>query len=349
MREIILAILIGILVIIAICISQPEQVANILSSLQHIPINTKKLRELGRKHFRHKKWYQLPHGASSLGMYNLSVRKLSRGYSGLIRASSYDGCRAMVIGTVFSYPFHILLDDEGEVLEATLLDFDYQSINKCDQLCGVTWTNGIEDARLFMYHGEEWGCANILGSPQQQHPCVNTMCIFKVSNPQQTFTLLQPPAGIDPQEKQKNWALFEHEGKLLCEYSLYPHVILEINPQTGETTALTPVQRLSSHYRLGAAPIRISYNNNEYYLGVGHVRSPGPDYTNFFYVFETQYPFTVIAISEDYKFDIKARIQFVSGISEYDNKLYVNYGIDDCDNGISIFDKNEVMKLLLKK
>jgi hypothetical protein len=42
---------------------------------------------------------------------------------------------------------------------------------------------------------------------------------------------LAPP--FEPATEEKNWALFAHEGALLCIYSFNPYIVLEINFDTG--------------------------------------------------------------------------------------------------------------------
>lgn len=348
MYALLLTIIIIVLVIIAACISYRVIEPPILVSDFSMSTNTEVLREQAQIPFTSKSLAEIPHGSNPLGMYNMSVRKIENGYSGLIRGTSCDGCRQSNPPPLFSYAYHVSLNDAGDILETTLLDLDYESLNLCRKIFG-THANGIEDAKLFMYRGQEWAIANVLGSPTQIYPCINTMCIFKVSNPQDTLRILTPPIGVNPKQKQKNWAPFEWNDKLLCEYSITPHIILEIDLETGITndfasSGKTGIDITSARsFRTGPASVYIANS----YLGIGHVQSPGtPDYTHFFYTFESEPPFALIGMTDLYKLDFRTRIQFVAGLSEYKDNIYISYGINDCENRISVFEKQKILDLI---
>lgn len=278
----------------------------------------------------------------SMSLFNLSARKEPDGFSGLIRG-------VVGLNPTFSYPYRVSLDEEGTITKLDRIEFDYNNMKGCTYNYRGVYANGIEDPRLFIFGGEEWVIANCLGSSSQPHPCVNAMCLFKLSNPQETFRILSPPEGVNPLQTQKNWAPFEWNGKLLCEYTLVPHDILEIDINTGLTEKIFTdgndhIDIKKGHsLRGGAPPILVG----DKYLGIGHTRSPGSaDYYHFFYTFEAQPPFSIIKISKQFKIDTSNLIQFVAGLSLYEDKIYISYGVGDRTNRISCYAIDEILKFI---
>ena len=263
-----------------------------------------------------------------------------------------------------------MLNSTGSVESLERIELDYDNLTNCNSKFRDVYANGIEDPRLFMFRGEEWAIANCLGSLQQQHPCVNTMCIFKLSDPMSTFRLLKCPASVDPMQVQKNWAPFQWKEKLLCEYTLHPHVILDIDTETGITTELyttttkvkgegyftlsTPnIITTSGSLRGGAPPILVNYldtvchHPDSFFLGIGHsIPSKDIGYVHFFYTFEASPPFKITSISKFFKLDKKERIQFAAGLSQENHDIYVSYGVDDCTNRIARYTIDDVLNLL---
>jgi predicted GH43/DUF377 family glycosyl hydrolase len=278
----------------------------------------------------------------SMSLFNLSARKDENGFSGLIRG--VQGSRPS-----YSYPYRIFLDEDGTINKLERIELNYNNLKACTYNYRGVYANGIEDPRLFIFKGEEWVIANCLGSSSQPHPCVNAMCLFKLSSPQETFRILSPPDGVNPLQPQKNWAPFEWDGRLLCEYTLDPHDILEIDINTGLTekifTGGTNNIDISKGHSLrgGAPPILIG----DIYIGIGHTRGPGnPDYYHFFYTFEAQPPFTIIKISKHFKLETSNLIQFVAGLSLYENKIYISYGVSDRTNRISCYNIDEIIDFI---
>ena len=243
-----------------------------------------------------------------MGLYNLSVKKFSDGYQGIIRGSTWNGCCAKNILPSFSYPYYISLDNDGIVKDLFPVELDYSRVSNCKSNFHNIQANGIEDPRLFIFQSKKWVIGNCLGSLDQSDPCINAMCLFKVSDPENTFRIIIPPKGVDPLQRQKNWSPFEWNGKLLCEYSIVPHVILEIDSKTGMTEEIyrtglsdTKITEETS-LRGGTCPILISHNSQLFYLGMGHIRiGATSDYFHFFYTFEITPPFTINKISRYFK------------------------------------------------
>jgi len=279
--------------------------------------------------------------------YNISVMKKEKGYDGVIRASTSDKIP-------YSYPYYVKMTETGKIEKMDLINLNYEDIKGCNQQKGDVLANGIEDPKIFIYKNEEWIAANCLGHVKQKLKCVNQMCIFKVKDPKNTFVLLDPP--IDKTKRQKNWTFFENEdGQLLCEYSLSPHIIFKIDTKTGKCIELcrSETKDINDHEitdsknnkasRFNANPIYLKDKKN--YLGIGHVRGES-NYLHFFYTFENKNPYKIINISKTFKIETNEKIQFVGGLSEYNDDIYISYGIDDKYNKISKISLNKVLNLV---
>lgn len=258
-------------------------------------------------------------------LFNLSVIRSSGKYIGLIR-----GCNKT---KNYSLPLYIEIDDNN-VKNIKLLDFDDDDFYSCNN-------NGIEDPRIFQFKNEYWGIANCLGYKNQKYKSVNTMCIFKLDNAKTTFRLLYHPENSNL--IQKNWSPFVHNNKLYCEYSINPHLIYEINTETG---SIDNIIRSNNNYKFefsggrlsgGSPPILISHFREPIYLSVGHIRLSNNNYYNFFYMFESHPPFNIIGSSKIFKLDNKEQIQIVTALSICGDELHVSYGINNKYNKISIF------------
>ncbi len=271
--------------------------------------------------------------------YNLSVRRVEQGYSGIVRCSTSRNTRT----PAFSCPYRVNLNKYGKILSVNCIDLAVQFTENVKNVLAI----GIEDPKLFVYHGEEWAICNSLCHPAQRNPAVNTMCIFKIMDPSNTFRFLYHPL-ISPNQSQKNWSPFEYQGNLYCEYTLVPHVILAVNVNNGSVKLAYSSGDQGkdithgSSLRGGAPPVL--FENN--YLGIGHTQLTAGHYYHFFYTFEARPPFAIAKMSKPFKLDGGERIQFVVGLSSYKNKIYVSYGVNDSTNRISIFSSDRVKELL---
>ena len=345
------------LIIIAVCVSYDIIPPTILQSYELIDVKPVILQQTCS---------QIPTKKSEtiLGMYNISVRKVYDGYTGLIRGCTWNGCSHINESPSFSYPYRIKLESNGTVSELERIELDYNNLDNCKRKFRNVYANGIEDPKLFMFQGEEWAIANCLGSNNQTHPCINTICIFKVLNAKETFRLLKCQKNVDDMQVQKNWSPFEWNGKLLCEYSINPHIILEIDVDNGTTSELYNTSlimgdkgyipgiknNISSEGSFRGAPaILVESATGPIYLGIGHMRvSRSTGYLHFFYIFEARPPFSITAISKLFKLDKSETIQFAAGLSQLNNNIYVSYGINDCSNRIAQYDINDIFGLFDK-
>jgi len=350
----IIVIAIVILLIIVILLSKQQKEDIILESDFSLSTDLDGMKSLATKYFENIPIKNRLHGSNKLGMYNLSAYKYKDGYRGVIRCSSSNGCETFSPGPLFSYVFYVKFNNSGNISTIKLLDLDYGTMIGCNGKLGYE-TNGIEDPKLFIYKKEQWVVANIIGSNQQPNVCKNAICIFKVKYPRETFKILSVPLNVNPDQTQKNWSFFEHNGDLLCEYSILPHIILKIDINLGITTEVYKTGKkgldVTSYKSLrgGSNSIRTTLNGKKCYLNIGHITTGYPyDYKHFFYIFECKPPFEILGITEPSKLDSKARIQFAAGISEFKDNIYVTYGISDCHNRISIFSKTKIMSLFPK-
>lgn len=316
--------------------NEPINEKKILISQNHLTIKDINVPKLSHKY----------HGNNNIIFYNLSVYKVKGGFRGVVRGTNCNGCSFYSPPPLFSYIYLIELSEEGAINKLEIVNYDYGKFNNC----GPVHANGLEDPRIFMHKGDEWIMANVLGSKDQNDPCINTMFISKLSDPMNTFRLLKVPYSFDPYQKQKNWAPFSMNNKLLCEYSLFPHIVLEIDENTGDTTVFdtTGISTIDIYdtesMRCSTPPILI---NNEYYLSVGHQRSSQPcEYYHFFYRFNKTPPFIITHISDKFKLEGLQRIQFACGLSFSNGNIYLSYGVNDCYNRISSYSLSDVEKLL---
>ena len=290
-----------------------------------------------------------------IAVHNLSVKKVAGGYVGIVRGSTFDGCSSFNMAPFNSYAYWIELADDGMINALQLLQLPYSKMNRCVAKRGDVHANGIEDPKLFDYQGEPWVIANCLGTAAQAEPCANTMCIFKVSSPMNTFRILTERS-IDPTQRQKNWTAFEYNGNLFVEYSLVPHIIFKVDPSSGNCYRLpeldggdlTAVTSDRSVRGSGGQAIPWTWQGKDYYLGIAHTRNirPRVSYLHYFYCFEARPPFKMVAVSKPFKFEREDKIQFAAGISLWEGAVHVSYGVEDCTNSISVYSEDRVADLL---
>jgi predicted GH43/DUF377 family glycosyl hydrolase len=151
---------------------------------------------------------------------------------------------------------------------------------------------------------------------------------------------------------QKNWAWFVHEDKLMLEYRMNPHVVLEIDSSTGEVIAehkhfqdLTKLWKFGE-CRAGGNPI---LKDDGFYHGFFHSSLPWKNhkrrYFMGYYKFESKPPFKIVEMSEkpilygnEYDErtlkDLSPLVVFPCGAIEKDGKFIVSFGFNDEKIGI---------------
>lgn len=145
---------------------------------------------------------------------------------------------------------------------------------------------------------------------------------------------------------QKNWMPLLFNNQLYLIYSLSPLIILLCDTHNGKCLPITNrvYKNLSPDLRGSSNVIKIK----NLFLGIVHTRY-GYIYTHKFFVLKHLLNFEIYAISDDFiiqknnlvfidKFtkenfkingQYKRKIQFISGILEIDNILYITYGEND--------------------
>lgn len=274
-----------------------------------------------------------PTVSDKLTFFNLSAVKNKTGFQGVVRGCNFN------LYPHNSYSFNVKFLENGTVEIFEKIDLDYENMNNCG------FANGVEDVKLFHFKGETWGSGTCLGHSKQINPEIAQVCLFKLSDPRNTFVLLETP--FSKSRMEKNWSFFEHRRELLCEYSISPHTILHVDIETGRCVEIfsTPtITEIGGDFRLNSHPICWDETS---YLGVGHIESKR-NYVHFFYTFNKAEPFEITAISKPFKLENKEKIQFVGGLSLHDEWVYISYGVEDKFNRISKFTTSQVKELLAK-
>jgi hypothetical protein len=277
---------------------------------------------------------------------------------GLVRKDQRSGgflyLRSHVQTSTYIFKLHSNKDIEDMVL------IDVEETIPVD--LGWSSASGLMDCRIFSYNGEVWAIGNILGHSRYPDPRSHNMVLFKIPDRRKgtlckakLIRLEGPHPGT-----QKNWAPFswladDNEERLLVEYSLNPHTILDITPRR-ESGGVIRSQILcetrgyfeggfmeygsiSSNLglRLTTPPVLISDANIvntltkgeircKAYIGVGHEKKESFGYMHFFYLFEDRPPFKIIACSNQFKIHQNRLIQFCSGLRLLDDGLELQYG-----------------------
>lgn len=226
--------------------------------------------------------------------------------------------------------------------------------------CG--WTmSGVQDSRMFMFRKEPWCIASVIGWKGSDDPQVNTMVLFKVSEPGHLIRLEAPHPGT-----QKNWAPFVYttnfgDERLLVEYSLEPHVVLDITPSFNRENKITPHRKYESFgsfsgveieygkfwsntgRRLTSPPVKTERG----WLGIGHRKHNNFNYVHFFYLFDFEPPFNIISYSHEFKIQQPDRIQFCSGmrLKSKDEKIELQYGVNDASAWTTDISLSDVWKM----
>ena len=174
--------------------------------------------------------------------------------------------------------------------------------------------------------------------------------------------LLVPP--FEPSPEEKNWALFAHEGVLLCVYSFNPYTVLELDFATGISEVVVRA-RPTQYEWLGAGgrfignstnPIR--WDDDHYIMFVHDYLAPDwPEQRNRLYM---QYAVLISTTSllptsivptplliggrERGRY---AGVHYTTSLVNRDNALYAFYGEGDSHSGVVELDKEILADLLV--
>ena len=158
---------------------------------------------------------------------------------------------------------------------------------------------------------------------------------------------------------EKNWMPFVRHDELYFVYSVNPHVVLRCDTETGQCVEVAKTRydkkEVPTYLRGGTPCLPLG----DQFLTVGHARHSIAGvkfvYTSVFYLFESDPPFRIIALSPEFFLDddfephkFKQIIQFVSGmvLDDKDGRLYVSYGVGDCQSKVLSLPLESVLSLL---
>ena len=166
-----------------------------------------------------------------------------------------------------------------------------------------------------------------------------------------SYTVRSPVAEL----LQKNWVPFVFGGRLLAEYTLEPHIVLHVDPDTGrclplytETSfaPLAALQRSAGRISGGAPPLLLP--DRAAYLGLAHfkhsqrmpqlVGTRHMRYSHLFYTIAATPPFAVSAIGsprtlpQPHDPTSTPTLQFAAGMTldQSEEFVLVSYGVLDC-------------------
>lgn len=177
--------------------------------------------------------------------------------------------------------------------------------------------SGVEDARLFSYRGDKWVIFNACIADDD---CKNHMFIMPLSTRQRRELLYS-------NKIEKNWTVFVQGDRLLVEYTLQPHTILQINPDTGVCTKVAETSWVSmAGWELhgGNNPILV----DGLYIGLAHAKNRGK-YYHFVYTFESVHPYRILHVSHPLRIQDKYDIEFGIGMEKVGDRVYISYGVGD--------------------
>jgi hypothetical protein len=154
---------------------------------------------------------------------------------------------------------------------------------------------------------------------------------------------------------EKNWTPWCYNNKIYFSYMLNPHIILNLNEDTGICNKIIEQPFNTNFPKLSGGTPAILYNN--YYIGIAHnIQDHGllskfnlhRVYNSYFYLFEKDYPFKLIFVSKPFTIKNKG-CEFITGIKIDNNNVYLTIGISDIVTYVVKLNKNELDKLGLNK
>ena len=193
-----------------------------------------------------------------------------------------------------------------------------------------------EDARLVSFEDTVWVSFNHVPKGRQ---FASMPVIGRLDPASATMHIAESPLReLGP--PQKNWIPFAAAGRLYLQYSVNPHVVYEIDPQSAAprrsyaTSFRSPYFSLRGPFYRGGTPL-VPFQDG--LLGVAHshvFRGEQRHYRSYFYVVEPTPPFAVTRFGMPVKLLRGDRIQFVSALlhDPARERFIVSCGVEDCDN-----------------
>lgn len=140
---------------------------------------------------------------------------------------------------------------------------------------------------------------------------------------------------------EKNWSPFIYNNTVYCSYTLNPHVILEVNLNSGLCNKLYSNEIFGEDIIYGGTPA-IYIKKYNVYMGISH--SKIKHFTGFIfdyfcqaYIFNAVPPFNMIKISDKFRFFKRTElsylrdynVEFPIGLYEKEDSLFVSIGYND--------------------
>jgi hypothetical protein len=219
-----------------------------------------------------------------------------------------------------------------------------------------------EDWRLFEYAGLLLTNHSVYLENGSQLHCRPGISVIDLDRQELALrhTLLPP---FEPTTEEKNWALFAHEGALLCIYSFNPYIILEINFDTGITKIVMETRPVQYEW-LGTGGRFISNSTNpviwddDHYIMFihDHIDPDWPEQRNRLYM---QYAVLISTTSllptsivptplliGGRERGRHAGVHYTMSLVNGDDALYAFYGEGDTHSSVVVFDKQILAGLL---
>jgi hypothetical protein len=166
----------------------------------------------------------------------------------------------------------------------------------------------MEDVRLFNYKGSVLG----FGTVVTDHISVG---VTRINEADGIGRVVELRGDFPMSDCEKNWVLFEHNGELLAAYALIPHLILQVDLESGlckkyVTSVATDWIWPYGEIRGGSNVVRVG----DHYLGMFHSMLMGAEYERMapmaphkcgkhyftgWYLFEAKAPFKIVAASRE--------------------------------------------------
>jgi len=286
------------------------------------------------------------------GISNAGLLKTASGYVAIAKNNTYCFCADHGIETAFGPQYkppraellRVDLDDDLRVRALSPL----RIVRDGERFEGTTDLR--EDARLTRIGDDVWCSVNLVPQGLQWDAVPAVGKLLDGAEELVARSVRTPPLKLP----QKNWMPFSSGGGFFLQYSINPHVVWRVDPQT-----LAVVDRYSSwfvspffgprgpFYR-GGTPL-VPYDGS--LLGAAHsmVLSRGKrDYRTHFYVADARPPFKIRWFGRPVKLLRPERIQYVCGLVPRGDGFVVSYGMDDCDNVFGALSAKDISATLVR-
>jgi hypothetical protein len=219
-----------------------------------------------------------------------------------------------------------------------------------------------EDWRLFEYGGAVLTNHSVYLECDGRLQCRPGISTIELNRQELAlWHLLVPPFAPSPEEK--NWALFAHEGALLCVYSFNPYTVLEIDLGTGVTKVV--VQAPPARYEwlgaggrfIGNSTNPIAWDDEHYIMFVHDYLDPDwPEQRNRLYMqyavlisMTSLLPASIVPtplLMGGHERGRYAGVHYTTSLVNRDNALYAFYGEGDTHSGVVELDRAILTDLL---